>query len=95
MDKPTITLTTPLQRGELTLTELALTKPAKVAQLRGINTVELLNLNVDALIKFIPRVSSPSLTEQEVGNLDPADLLQAGMIIIGFFIKPEVAFLPA
>ncbi|MNF19206.1 Phage tail protein E [compost metagenome] len=50
---------------------------------------------MDALIKFIPRVSTPSLTEQEVGNLDPADLLQAGMAIIGFFIKPEVAFLPA
>lgn len=95
MEKPIITLTTPIQRGEQSVTELTLTKPAKVAQLRGINTVELLNLNVDALIKFIPRVSSPSLTEQEVGNMDPADLLQAGMVIIGFFIKPEVAFLPA
>ncbi|MBV7598923.1 phage tail assembly protein [Aeromonas sp. sia0103] len=95
MEQPSITLTTPIQRGEQVYTELTLTKPAKVAQLRGINTVELLNLNVDALIKFIPRVSTPSLTEQEVGNLDPADLLQAGMVIIGFFIKPEVAFLPA
>lgn len=95
MEQPRIPLTTPIQRGEQVYTELTLTKPAKVAQLRGINTVELLNLNVDALIKFIPRVSTPSLTEQEVGNLDPADLLQAGMVIIGFFIKPEVAFLPA
>ena len=95
MEQPSITLTTPIQRGEQVYTEITLTKPAKVAQLRGINTVELLNLNVDALIKFIPRVSTPSLTEQEVGNLDPADLLQAGMAIIGFFIKPEVAFLPA
>lgn len=93
MEPKHITLTTPIVRGEQTITTLTLTKPAKVAQLRGINTTDLLNLNVDALIKFIPRISN--LTERDVGDLDPADLLQAGMEIIGFFIKPDGAYLSA
>jgi hypothetical protein len=84
-DPNTITLDTPIQRGEQTITSIALRKPAS-GELRGIALTELLQLDVAALQKVLPRISSPTLTEQDVGRLDPADLVQLGTKVAGFLL---------
>ncbi|UUC83848.1 phage tail assembly protein [Stutzerimonas stutzeri] len=84
-----ITLDEPLKRGEQTISSVTVRKPA-AGELRGVTLSDLLNLEVNALIKVLPRVTSPSLTEQEVARLDPADLVQLGSKVAGFLLPKSV-----
>ncbi|MBN3005593.1 phage tail assembly protein [Chromobacterium alkanivorans] len=88
----TITLDTPIKRGDETITILTLRKPA-AGELRGCNLTDLLQMDVAALQRVLPRITTPTLTEQEVGRMDPADLLQLGTEVSGFLLpkgmKPE------
>lgn len=81
-----IELDTPIKRGETEISEVTLRKPS-AGELRGVNLADVLQMQTDALIKLIPRLSSPSLTEKEAGRLDPADLVQCGGEIAGFLIS--------
>lgn len=88
MSKPqteTVQLDTPIQRGEQTIDALQLRKPA-AGELRGVALTDLLQLDVGALCKVLPRVTQPSLTESEIGKLDPADLVQLGGVVAGFLL---------
>lgn len=88
-----ITLDTPVQRGEQTIGTIQLRKP-KSGELRGLSLVDLGQLKVDALTKIIPRISLPVLTEQEVSNMDPSDLLACGAEIGSFLLqKSQIAAL--
>lgn len=84
-----ITLDEPLKRGEQTITSVSVRKPAS-GELRGVALSDLLNLEVNAVIKVLPRVTSPSLTEQEIARLDPADLVQLGSKVAGFLLPKSV-----
>jgi len=81
----TVTLDTPIQRGEQTITEIQLRKPA-AGELRGVSLIELMQMDVTALRKVLPRISSPTLTDPEIGLLDPADLFQMGSEVTGFLL---------
>lgn len=81
-----IELDTPVQRGEQTIESITLRKPA-AGELRGVNLTDVLQMQTDALIKLIPRLSAPSLTEHEARNMDPADLVQCGGEIAGFLLS--------
>ncbi len=80
-----ITLDEPITRGDQTITEITLRKPAS-GELRGTSLNALVNLDVDALNKVLPRISSPTLTEFDVLQLDPADLVQLGVVFAGFLL---------
>ncbi|WP_449471985.1 phage tail assembly protein [Sphingobium chungangianum] len=82
----TVTLDAPIVRGETTIEELKLRKP-RSGELRGLSLVDLGQLKVDSLTKILPRISMPTLTEAEVGNMDPADLLACGAEIGGFLLQ--------
>ena len=88
-----ITLDTPIKRGDKEITAITLRKPAS-GELRGLSLTELLQMDVTGLSKLMPRISSPTLTEHEVFNLDPADLVQLGAVAAGFLLpkaaQPEV-----
>ncbi len=91
MIKPTysdpIVLEQPIQRGEKnTITEITLRKPA-AGELRGLRLGDLINGDVSANIRLLPRISQPSLTEQEAGALDVADLLAVADVVAGFLQK--------
>ncbi|MOA64741.1 Phage tail protein E [compost metagenome] len=47
---------------------------------------DLLQMDVNALITVLPRISTPSLTAPEVSRMDPADLLQLGSVVAGFLL---------
>lgn len=81
----TITLDTPIQRGETTIATVELRRP-KAGELRGANLTDLLQMDVGALIKVLPRITTPSLTEADVSGLDPADLTQMGGACAGFLL---------
>ena len=44
-------------------------------------------MNVDAMLKLIPRISTPSLTEPEVNAMDLADLTELASEVAGFLLK--------
>ena len=91
----TITLETPLKRGDQTITAVNLRKPA-AGELRGVALADLLRLDVAALITVLPRITSPTLTPQDVSGLDLVDLTALGTGVLGFFMsKADRANLPA
>ncbi|MDH0099947.1 phage tail assembly protein [Stutzerimonas stutzeri] len=86
-----IVLEQPIQRGEkTTITEITLRKPA-AGELRGLKLADLINGDVNATIRLVPRISQPTLTEQEVAALDVADLLGCADAIAGFLQKTGAA----
>jgi hypothetical protein len=85
----TVILDTPLQRGDSQITSITLRKP-NAGTLRGTTLQDLVCLDVNALAKVLPRISEPTLTEHDVYQLDPADLVQLGTAFAGF-LAPKAA----
>lgn len=81
----TITLDTPIKRGETDITEIAVTRP-NAGALRGVALMPLLQMDVNALSVVLPRITTPTLTAQDVMALDPADLLQLSTEVTGFLL---------
>jgi len=81
----TITLDTPIPRGDTTIEQIELRRP-RAGELRGVQLVNLLHMDVAALEVVLPRLTSPALTRQDVAALDPADLTQFGMEVAGFLL---------
>ena len=85
-DPNTVTLDTPIKRGNSEITEVTLRKPNS-GELRGVSLAELLQMDVNSLIKVLPRISSPTLTTVEVTSMDPADLVALSTKITGFLLQ--------
>ena len=83
-----IELDEPIKRGTTEITEVTLRKPVS-GELRGVSLMELANMDVMALRKVLPRISSPSLTDVEVGRMDPADLMQCGVAVASFLLTKK------
>ena len=81
----TITLDTPIVRGDQAIAEVTLRKPT-AGELRGVSLTDLLQMNVDALSTVLPRVTTPTLTKHDIGTMDPADLVQLGGVFAGFLL---------
>lgn len=81
----TVELDTPIQRGSKTVTEITVRKP-KAGALRGVALADVLNMDVQALTKVLPRITDPAITEAELRNMDPADLVQLGSAVSGFLL---------
>lgn len=89
MTTKTITLDTPIKRGETEITSLEIRKPDTGA-LRGVSLRALLDFETDAIVKVLPRVTEPPLVAQEINRMDPADLVQAGAAIAAFLLSKRV-----
>ncbi|MGQ5524819.1 phage tail assembly protein [Chitinimonas sp. PSY-7] len=85
----TITLETPIQRGEQLIETVTLRKP-KAGNLRGISLLNLMQMETDAVIRVVPRISEPTLNAQDMDRLDTADLVQFGTMIAGFLLPKAV-----
>ena len=85
----TITLDTPIKRGETSIDSVEVRKPVS-GELRGCNLTDLLQMDVVALTKVLPRITNPTLTEQEVARMDPADMLQMGTEVSGFLLPSRM-----
>lgn len=89
----TITLDVPIKRGETEITTVTLHKP-NAGSLRGVSISACMQLEVDAIVSVVPRISDPKLTPQEAAAIDLADLTQMGVAIASFFV-PKAAMAEA
>lgn len=89
VDDNSVTLDTPITRGKTTIDTLTLRKPLS-GELRGVQLIELLNMDVATLIKILPRITSPGITAPEAAGMDPADLLACGSKISAFLLQKSV-----
>ena len=87
-DPKTVTLDTPIKRGNGFITEVTLRKPS-AGELRGVSLAELLQMKVDALQTVLPRITNPILHKQDMATLDPADLVNMGTVVVGFLLTKE------
>lgn len=84
-NEKTVTLDTPIKRGKTEITEVLLRKPQSGA-LRGVRLQALMEMDVNAVMAVLPRVSAPALTAQEVNEMDPADLLALSVEVVTFLL---------
>lgn len=85
METVTVTLETPIKRGENLITSVQLRKP-KCGELRGLALSDLVSTKVDAMLVLLPRITIPTLTQKDVTDMDPADLLLLSGEVIGFLM---------
>lgn len=89
MNETTVTLENPIKRGEQSVEQVTLMKP-NAGTLRGVSLAAVANSEVDALIKVLPRMTAPMLTEQEIAALDLPDLIALAGKVVGF-LSPSLA----
>ncbi len=80
----TIILNTPIKRGDKSIESIDLREP-KAGELRGIKLIDVVQMDAGAYEELIPRISEPSLTKQEFGQLSLADLAQIMTSVGGMF----------
>lgn len=85
----TVELDTPIHRGKERIEQITLIKP-KAGALRGVAVTEVLQMDVNALIKLLPRITQPSLTDPEIRDMDPADFVQLGTSVAEFFLSKRL-----
>ena len=91
----TITLATPIKRGDTAYETLQIRKP-KAGELRGLSLQDVIGLDITALLTLIPRISEPPLTKPEADALETEDLHEIGGGIRDFFMtKAERSMLEA
>lgn len=84
-----VTLLKAIKRGEQEITSVTVIKPT-AGTLRGVSLASVANSDVDALIKVLPRMTMPSLTEQEIAALELPDMIAfAGKVVS--FLSPNSA----
>lgn len=84
-----VTLDVPIVRGETTITEVQVRRPDG-GSFRGLNLVQVSQLDYSQLETLLPRITTPMLTKQEIARLDPADLMQLGGEVMDFLL-PKAA----
>ncbi|BBE76146.1 MULTISPECIES: phage tail assembly protein [Phytobacter] len=84
-----VTLDKPVVRGEQIIDQVTLMKPT-AGTLRGVSLAAVANAEVDALIKVLPRMTAPMLTEQELAALELPDLVALAGKVVGF-LSPSSA----
>lgn len=81
----TVTLDVPLMIGEQKIETVQVRKPAS-GELRGLTMMALSQLDYAALETLLPRITTPRLSKQDIGNLDPADFMQLGGEVMDFLL---------
>ncbi|RDL15959.1 phage tail assembly protein [Serratia fonticola] len=84
-----VTLDAPVKRGDTVIESVTLIKP-NAGTLRGVSLAAVAGSDVDALIKVLPRMTYPSLTESEVALLELTDLVALAGQVVGF-LSPNAA----
>lgn len=80
----TVTLTSPLKRGDQEITEVTLREP-RAGELRGLEMFDVIRMGVNAHRTLVPRISN--ITANEFDALAPRDLLSVNTEVVGFFTE--------
>ena len=88
-NEETVVLEQPLQFGSSTITEIKIRKP-NVRALSGISLQAIYQHDVNALVKVLPRVTTPTLTAEQIYNLDPVEFAQLGGHLVTFLYPKDL-----
>lgn len=88
-NQETVQLEQPIQFGGTTITEITIRKP-NVKALSGVSLQAIYQHDVNALVKVLPRVTTPALTSQQVMDLDPVDFATLGGHLVTFLYPKEL-----
>ena len=81
----TVTLDTPIIRGTQVIESVVVRKP-QAGALRGTRLQALMDMDVDSMMVVLPRVTTPSLTREEVLIMEPGDLVQLSVELVSFLL---------
>lgn len=84
----TVELDEHIKRGNTLIASIDIRKP-NAGELRGVSLMDVAQMDVSALRKVLPRITSPSLTDTEIGNLSLSDMMQCGVIVAGFLLTKQ------
>jgi len=84
----TVELEQPVVRGEQKIETLTLRKP-EAGELRGVSMIDLIKMETTAVLKVLPRITMPNLTDPECAALCPADLFACAVEISDFFMTRQ------
>lgn len=80
-----VELDTPILRGKTEVTSVTVRK-TQAGALRGIRLQALMDMDVNAMMVVLPRVTTPALTTPEINEMDPADLLSLSVEVVSFLL---------
>lgn len=90
-----VTLSAAVKIDGKDVTGIDLRKP-QTGELRGLKMTDVLQMDTDAMIKLLPRITQPALTSAQVASLDPADFIAlCGKAVLFFAKKSELQALEA
>lgn len=78
-----------INRGGQKINKITLRRP-KAGALRGLNLIDVAHLDVTSLVKLLPRISDPALTEFDVQNMDLSDLTALGTEVASFLAQKRM-----
>ncbi|EPL3702373.1 phage tail assembly protein [Morganella morganii] len=84
-----VVLDEPIKRGDTAITEVVVRKPNSGA-LRGVRLSPLLEMDVNYMTEVLPRITTPTLTKDEIGAMDPGDLLNLSVEVVNFLLPKSM-----
>ncbi|MDS1619943.1 phage tail assembly protein [Escherichia coli] len=83
-----VTLIAPITRGDMVINTVTITDAMRhPGALRGLKLFEVMQGDVNSLIKLLPRVTSPMLTEADVYAMDSSDFSALSIQVVNFFAR--------
>ena len=86
----TVKLSSPILRGEQTFDEIAVNKP-NVLALKGLTMLDVMQMNTDAMMQLLPRVTAPMLNKADFATMEVADFIELAATAVGFLAKNSEA----
>lgn len=83
-----VALSVGIKRGDKEIKELTLRRP-KAGELRGLKILDLVNLDTQALMTFLPRITMPSINAEELARMELSDFMALSAEAISFFAPKE------
>lgn len=85
-DLNSVTLSDPVKVDGKKVTKITLRRPHS-GELRGLKLTDILQMDVDTMIRLLPRITTPPLSEVQVDRLPPDDLTDLSVKTTLFFAK--------
>ncbi|MFZ5272149.1 phage tail assembly protein [Enterobacter asburiae] len=87
-DDSVIIFDVPVVRGATTIESVQITDAVRhPGSLRGLKLYDVMQSDVDSLMKMIPRVTEPALLEHEILTMDNVDFVALATGIVSFLVK--------
>ena len=77
-----------IKYGDDKLEKVSLRKPMS-GELRGIKLLDILQMDINAYMPLLPRITTPALNEAHINQLDPSDLIQLMTQVHTFFVSAD------